>query len=168
MTEPGLEHLGSDKTSHTRRAASAANRAPIARRNCGRLALHLKNAASGFGPTAAVEVTPIEHWLELEAGVTSLFGRHSTEWSADLLFKKPWSLSKEIEFMIGAGAEWIHTRESGTFTNSVGAEAVLDFIFWHSRKHRFGWYLEPTYEYKIRAEPRTFSRRQWRNLIAIP
>lgn len=22
-------------------------------------------------------------------------------------------------------------------------------MFWRSRKHRFGWYLEPTYEYKF-------------------
>jgi hypothetical protein len=51
--------------------------------------------------------------------------------------------------MIGAGPEWIHTRESGTSTNSAGAEAVLDFMFWRSRKHRFGWYLEPSYEYKF-------------------
>ena len=112
-------------------------------------AWNLKNAASGFGPTVAVEVTPIEHWLELEAGVTPLFSRHSTEWSADLLFKKPWTLTKNIEFMAGAGPEWIHSRESGASTNAVGGEAILDFMFWRSRKHRFGWYLEPTYEYKF-------------------
>lgn len=108
-----------------------------------------RNAAFGSGPTAAVEFTPIEHWLELEAGVTPLFSRHSTEWSADLLFKKPWTLSRKIEFMAGAGPEWIHTRESGTSSNSIGAEAALDFMFWRSPKHRFGWYLEPTYEYKF-------------------
>ena len=112
-------------------------------------AWNLKNAASGFGPTVAVEITPIEHRLELEAGLTPLFSRGSTEWSADLLFKKPWTLSKKVEFMIGAGPEWIHTRESGTSTNSAGGEAVLDFMFWRSRKHRFGWYLEPSYEYKF-------------------
>lgn len=109
----------------------------------------LKDTASGFGPTVAAEVTPVEHWLELEAGVTPLFSRRSTEWSADLLFKKPWSISKKVEFMAGAGPEWIHIRESGSSTNSVEAEAVLDFMFWPSRKHRFGWYLEPTYEYKF-------------------
>ncbi len=48
-----------------------------------------------FGPTVAVEVTPIENWLELEAGVTPLFARHSTEWDTDLLFKKPWTLSRQ-------------------------------------------------------------------------
>lgn len=108
-----------------------------------------KNAAFSSGPTTAVEFTPIEHWLEIEAGVTPLFSQHSTEWSADLLFKKPWTLSRKIEFMAGAGPEWIHTRESGTSTNSVAAEAALDFMFWPSRKHRLGWYLEPTYEYKF-------------------
>jgi len=102
------------------------------------------NAASSFGPTLAVEVTPIDKWLELEAGITSLFARHSTEWDADLLFKKPWTLSKKVEFMFGVGPEWVHTRQ-----NSVAGEAVLDFMFWPSDKRRFGWYLEPGYEYNF-------------------
>jgi hypothetical protein len=107
------------------------------------------NAASSFGPTVAVEVTPIDKWLELEAGVTSLFARHSTEWDADLLFKKPWTLSKKVEFMFGVGPEWVHTRQNGLTGNSVAGEAVLDFMFWPSVKRRFGWYLEPGYEYNF-------------------
>ncbi|MGB2589032.1 MAG: hypothetical protein WAJ96_00150 [Candidatus Acidiferrum sp.] len=102
-----------------------------------------------FGPTVAVEVTPIENWLELEAGVTPLFRRHSTEWSTDLLFKKPWTLSRKVEFMIGVGPEWIHTNAYGTKMNSAGAEAAADFMFWPAKKHRFGWYLEPGYDYKF-------------------
>ena len=101
------------------------------------------------GPTVAVEVSPIEKWLELEAGVTTSFGRRSTEWTTDLLFKKPWTLSPKVEFMVGIGPEWIHTRESGMTKNSVGGEAVLDFMFWPGRKHKFGWYLEPGYEYNF-------------------
>jgi len=107
------------------------------------------NAASSFGPTVAVEVTPIDKWLELEAGITSLFARHSTEWDADLLFKKPWTLSKKVEFMCGVGPEWFHTRQNGLTGNSVAGEAVLDFMFWPSVKRRFGWYLEPGYEYNF-------------------
>jgi hypothetical protein len=106
------------------------------------------NSAS-FGPTAAVEVTPIENWLELEAGVTPSFRRHSTEWSTDLLFKKPWTLSEKVEFMFGLGPEWIHTRAFGATTNAAGAEAVLDFMFWPTGKHRFGWYLEPGVDYSF-------------------
>jgi hypothetical protein len=108
-----------------------------------------RNAASSFGPTFAVEVTPIDKWLELEAGITSLFARHSTEWDADLLFKKPWTLSKKVEFMFGVGPEWVHTRQNGLTGNSVAGEAVLDFMFWPSAKRRFGWYLEPGYEYNF-------------------
>ena len=102
-----------------------------------------------FGPTAAVEVEPIKDRLELEAGITGLFSRHSTEWDADLLFKKPWTLSRKAELMVGAGPEWIHTRQHGVTTNSVGGEAALDFMYWPSRKHTFGWYFEPGYEYNF-------------------
>jgi hypothetical protein len=109
----------------------------------------LKGGGSSFGPTVAVEVTPIEKWLELEGGVTRLFSRHSAEWDADFLFKKPWTLSHKVEFMFGVGPEWIHTSASGMKTNSLGGEAVLDFMFWPSGKHRFGWYLEPGYDYDI-------------------
>ena len=92
----------------------------------------LTEGNSSFGPTVAVEFTPIENWLELEAGVTPLFRRHSTEWSTDLLFKK-----------------WIHTNAYGKKRNSAGIEVAPDFMFWPSRKHKFGWYLEPSYDYKF-------------------
>ena len=34
---------------------------------------NLKDGGWSFGPTVAVEVTPIENWLELEMGVTASF-----------------------------------------------------------------------------------------------
>src|ERR1700690_4312643 len=109
----------------------------------------LTEGQSSFGPTVAVEATPIENWLELEAGVTPLFRRHSTEWSIDLLFKKPWTLSDKMEFMLGVGPEWIHTNAYGIKMDSVAAEVAPDFMFWPSGRHRLGWYLEPSYEYKL-------------------
>jgi hypothetical protein len=108
-----------------------------------------KDGGSGFGPSVAVEVTPIEKWLELEAGVTPLFSRHTTEWDIDLLLKKPWTLSQKTEFMIGIGPQWVHATKYGVTTNSVSCEAVLDFMFWPSAKRRFGWYVEPGYEYNF-------------------
>ena len=110
---------------------------------------NVKDGGSSFGPSVAVEVTPIEKWLELEAGVTSLFSRHTTEWDIDLLFKKPWTLSKKAEFMIGVGPAWVHAKKYGVTTNSVSGEAILDFMFWPSRNHKFGWYLEPSYGYNF-------------------
>ncbi len=109
----------------------------------------ITEGGSSFGPTVAVEVTPIENWLELESGVTPLFRRHSTEWDLDLLFKKPWTLSKKAEFMAGIGPEWVHATKFSMTTNSISGEAVLDFMFWPSAKRRFGWYLEPSYEYNF-------------------
>ena len=108
---------------------------------------NLPGGGSSFGANVAVEVTPIENWLEIEAGFTPLFTRHSTELDTDVLFKKPWTLSKKAEVMFGVGPEWVHTRQHGITTNSVAAEAALDFMFWPSGKHRFGWYLEPAYDY---------------------
>jgi len=109
----------------------------------------ITGAGSSVGPAIAVEVTPIENWLELEAGVTQSFSRHSTEWDTDLLLKKPWTLSKKVEFMFGVGPVWIHTRKYAITTNSVGGEVALDFMFWPTAKHRFGWYLEPAYDYSF-------------------
>jgi hypothetical protein len=123
---------------------------PAAVLEIGAAASHsLTEGESSAGPTVAVEVTPIENWLELEAGVTPLFSHHSTEWSADLLFKKPWTLSKKVEFMVGVGPEWIHTNRFGARANSVSAEIVADFMFWRSPRHRFGWYLEPSFDYNF-------------------
>jgi hypothetical protein len=102
---------------------------------------------SSFGADIAAEITPVENWLELEAGVTPLFAHNSTEWDADFLFKKPWTLSKKLEFMIGIGPEWVHTRQDNKSTNALAGEAMMDFMFWPSAKHRFGWYCEPSYDY---------------------
>jgi hypothetical protein len=51
------------------------------------------------GATFAFEVTPIPDRLELECGVTAIRAHGATETSVDLLFKKPWSLSRRLEFM---------------------------------------------------------------------
>jgi hypothetical protein len=130
-------------------AVEPPDREPAAVLEVGGAAAWNIKGGSSFGPTAAVEVTPIENWLELEAGVTPLFRKQSTEWDTDLLFKKPWTLSKKVEFMFGVGPEWVHTREFGIATNSLAGECVLDFMFWPSAKHRFGWYLEPGYDYSF-------------------
>src|SRR5580658_9770471 len=109
----------------------------------------MNNGGSAGGPSFAVEVTPIKEWLELEAGVTPLFSAQATEWDTDLLFKKPWTLSRKVEFMAGIGPEWAHTDENGATHNSLAGEAALDFMFWPAKKHKYGWYLEPAYDYNF-------------------
>jgi len=39
----------------------------------------LRDGSASFGPNVAVEVTPIENWLEIEAGVSPLFGSGRSE-----------------------------------------------------------------------------------------
>ncbi len=108
---------------------------------------NFSGGAATFAPNLAAEVTPIENWLELEAGVSPFYTRNSTEWDTDLLFKKPWTISRKMEFMLGIGPQWAHLRQNGKVTNSLAGEVAGDFMFWPARKHRFGWYLEPAYDY---------------------
>lgn len=127
---------------------SAVNKAPLAVAELGgATSLDLRGYRSSFGYSVAVEVTPIEDWLELELGVTPTFGNHLRERDIDLLFKKPWTLSPRVEFMFGVGLAWTHTSNYSLTTNAISGEIALDFMFWPSAKHRFGWYLEPAYEY---------------------
>lgn len=51
--------------------------------------------------------------------------------------------------MMGIGPEWVHARNRGVTTNSVSVEVAPDFMFWPPSKRRFGWYLEPGYEYNF-------------------
>lgn len=101
--------------------------------------------ASSFGPSAAVEFTPIKDWLEIEGGAAPMFRGGRTEWDTDLLFKKPFTLSDEVEFMVGIGPQWTFSPE-GT---KIAGEFALDFMFWPTLDRRYGWFLEPTYTYSF-------------------
>ena len=107
--------------------------------------------AATFAPNFAAETTPIEHWLEIEAGVSPFFTRNATEWDVDLLFKKPWTISPKAEFMLGIGPGWAHTTQNGRTTNAFSGEVAGDFMFWPTGRHRFGWFLEPAYAYSFAA-----------------
>ncbi len=114
--------------------------------------------ADGFhtGGTFAFEVTPIENWLELELGVSVIPHRGGVEVPVDLLFKKPWRLSRTVEFMAGVGPELIHSTVDGqTFW---GLSAVGDLMVWP--RQNVGWYVEPGIE-------RTFERGDHQTGFAI-
>ena len=100
---------------------------------------------SSYGPSLAVEFTAIKDWLEIEVGAARMFHRGGSEWDTDLLFKKPFTLSDKLEFMVGVGPQWTFSRE-GTQT---GAEFALDFMFWPTADRKFGWFLEPAYSYSF-------------------
>jgi Bacterial SH3 domain len=96
-----------------------------------------------FGGTIAGEVEPIENWLELEAGFTTLGTSGHTELSGDLLFKKPFHLSSTAEFMVGLGPSFSRTINGLEQGNSWSVEFALDWMFWPTKD--VGWFIEPTW-----------------------
>jgi hypothetical protein len=130
--------------------ASAGDKEPLAVLELGAAGeWGLNSTNSSFGPTASVEFTPIPNWLVIETGVTTLFSKGQTEWDTDFVFKKPFDLSPSVEFEPGIGPVWIRTVGRGRTIDGVGAEAVLDFMFWPTADRRYGWFLEPSYTYSF-------------------
>jgi len=109
----------------------------------------VKGGAATFAPNLAAETTLKENWLEIAAGVSPFYTRNTTEWDTDLLFKKPWTLSRKAEFMAGVGPVWEDLKQNGKVVDSISGEVAGDFMFWPTRKHRFGWFLEPAYDYSF-------------------
>jgi hypothetical protein len=107
------------------------------------------SGGSSFGPSAAVEFEPIKDWLEIEIGTAPLFGHGRPEWDTDVLFKKPFTLSDKVEFMVGAGPHWSQPTNGA---GKLGAEFALDFMFWPTKDRKLGWFIEPTYGYSFGSE----------------
>ncbi len=105
----------------------------------------VRHGDTAYGPSFAVETTPIPDVLELEAGTTEFFRRGTSEWDTDFLFKKPYTLTDTLEFMAGVGPSWSHTVTRSGTSDSFGAEAALDFMFWPWPDRKLGLYAEPSY-----------------------
>ena len=110
------------------------------------------HGGSAFGPNFGAETTPIPDILELEADVTPFMSRGQTEWDSDFLFKKPFDLTRSLEFMAGIGPEWDHTVTHAGTSDEFGMEVAGDFMFWPMRERRWGFYLEPAYGYGLGAD----------------
>src|SRR5215467_9683538 len=94
------------------------------------------------GPSAAVEFALIKEWVEVEVGGAKLFRRGTSEWEAEVVFRKPFTLSETTEFMIGLGPIWTQAKgESGRW----GTTFMADFMFWSSPEKKYGWFVEPSY-----------------------
>jgi hypothetical protein len=129
---------------------------------------NLSGGAATFAPNLAAEMTPIENWLELEAGVSPFYTRNSLEWDTDLLFKKPWTISRKAEFMLGIGPQWVHLKQNREVTNFIAGELAGDFMFWPTGKHRFGWFLEPACDYSFAGRHRQSIGMSAGLLIGLP
>jgi hypothetical protein len=81
------------------------------------------------GPAVSVEFALIKEWLEVEVGGANLFRRGNSEWDADVVFRKPFTLSETTEFMIGLGPMWSKAKDEGW---KVGTTFQADIMFWSS------------------------------------
>jgi hypothetical protein len=94
---------------------------------------------TSFGPSFALAVTPIEHQLEVEFGLTPMIDHGSADWEGEIVFKKPFELTKNWELLVGAGPQWAMP------SNSFGAIAKLDLVYW--KTSQVGLFVEPSYSY---------------------
>jgi hypothetical protein len=97
-----------------------------------------------FGPSASVEFSAIKDWLEIEVGGAKLFRRGHSEWEAEIVFRKPFTLSDTAEFMVGIGPMWTSAKGEGA---KIGGTYVFDFMFWPWPDRKFGWFVEPSYSF---------------------
>jgi hypothetical protein len=128
----------------------------------------LSGGTPSFGPSAAMEFTPLKDWLEIEVGTTRLVNRSQTQWETDLVLKKAFSLSPTVEIEPGIGPEWIHTISAGRTTNAIAAEAVVDFVLWPTPDRKFGWSVQPSYSYSFSKDHERSFGLTVSVLIAIP
>jgi hypothetical protein len=127
------------------KAAAAEEKEPIAVLELGGAAAWNVPGGFSFGPAAAVEFEPIKNSLVIEAGLAPLFDRSGhADWDFDLLFRRPFDLSKKVEFEPGIGPTW---NGSG----QVGAQVSFEFMIWTSEAREFGWFIDPSYSVSLAA-----------------
>ena len=108
---------------------------PVGERN-------LKDKTSSAGATAAVEVTPMEDLLKIEAGATLLATPHRREMIASLLFKTPLWVSPDSEILMGAGPKASKALQD-TRDTAFGFLANVEYAHWFNKS--IGWYAGPEY-----------------------
>lgn len=114
----------------------------------------MPGGASSFGPSAAIEFTPMPDRLEVELGVSPMFSSGQTEYETELVFKTPlpFGLPDNMELTFGGGPVWLHADTGGGAANSLGATGQLDFQVWQLPERKFGWFVEPSYSYSFGSE----------------
>lgn len=110
--------------------------------------IELRGGSLHAGLNVFVEYEAIPNWVELELGASILAAEGGREVPIDLLIKKPFRLTRQLELMIGVGPQIV--RVSGTDRNGTfaGGELVFDLMFWPAR--HFGLWIEPTYAFLFR------------------
>ena len=108
----------------------------------------LGNGSFHSGANVMVEWDAIENWLELEVATSLLAADKGIELPVDLIVKKPFRLTQSVELMLGVGPELVRISTPARKTTYAGGQIAVDFMLWPS--HRFGLWVEPTYDLVFR------------------
>jgi hypothetical protein len=123
--------------------SAAEEKEPIAVLELGGAGAWNMHGEFGLGPSAALEFEPIKDSLVIEAGLAPLFDRSGhADWDFDLLFRRPFDLSKKVEFEPGIGPTW-------NAAGQVGAQVSFEFMIWTSEAREFGWFIDPSYSVSL-------------------
>ena len=107
----------------------------------------IQDGTYSVGPSVSVEFPVIKNRLGIETGISPLFRPGQTEWQADLLFKKPFTINEHVEFMIGGGPQLSYATAGGG--TKIASEFALEWMIWPSADRKFGWFVEPAYSYSF-------------------
>jgi hypothetical protein len=111
--------------------------------------LELRGGAVHPGGNLTIEWDAIENWLEVEVGASVLSADGGVEVPIDLLVKKPFRLTRWVEFMVAIGPEVVPVSNPTTKATYFGGEVALDFMFWPWGRH-VGLWVEPEYDFVFR------------------
>jgi hypothetical protein len=101
-----------------------------------------EGASSSFGPSVAVEFSPLKNF-EIEPGLTLFFDKQGhAEWDTDLSFRRSFDLSKTVELEPGIGLSW-------SSSSQLGAVASVEFQIWPWQERKVGWFVEPSYSVSL-------------------
>ena len=100
------------------------------------------------GGSLFVEWEAVQSWFELELGLAALAAEGGVEVPIDLLFKKPFRLSRRVELMVGLGPGLVIYRRTPNDGEFFALEVAADFMFWLAP--RVGFWVEPSYELTVR------------------
>ena len=108
-------------------------------------ALEHESGSTSGGAAAFVEYEAWSDRLELELGAQALGKSAGREYSFDLVFKWPHSLTERLEIMIGAGPTL--TASAGDRVR-WGVEGAVDLMWWPLSP--VGFWVEPSVELVVR------------------
>jgi len=104
----------------------------------------LSDRTNNYGTSFGVEFVAIKDELEIELSTSWLGSSSPRQLSEEVIFKRPLSLTSELELDLGLGLSFGRRYNySSSNANQVGGVFSAELMWWPTKK--FGYYLNPQY-----------------------